>query len=319
MANSATLSFSKTGQGLFTTEEIRKLMQVEFHRAKRYGYAIACLHIQVDRLDNVEMVHGIETKSEILFAVTDLVKSATRAGDLLGYLVQDRLVILVPHTNGEAARALAERLLAGARKLRFASQMRTLRVALSIGIAHNQDPAAVSFETLEEVANEGRIVAEASGGDRVIETELYQLHRPKPEVAEGGYRGRLESLVNDGDGDFEAAVAQITDEIIERAVREAREEWDASLPPSDAYAEAETYKQQVELLQRRLAKLTESLGLTERELDRVRRMKSIDPGIESIYRDVQGLAGDDDRTNLKRELMSKIFAANLDLKQKRAS
>jgi diguanylate cyclase (GGDEF)-like protein len=331
MANSATLSFSKTGRGLFTAEEVRQLMQVEFERARRYGYAIACLTIQVDRLEHLETVHGLETKSAILNAIADLVKSATRAGDLLGYLVQDRLVVVVPHTTGEAARALGERLLTGARKLRFASESRTLRVTLSIGVAHNQNPDATSFPVLEEVSDEGRAVADSSGGDRVSETELYRLHQAKHEVPVNGYRGRLEALVDER-GDFESAVAQITEEIVERAIREAREEWANAQPTADdkraaeqqrsaekdqAEDEAETYKRQVELLQRRLAKLTESLGLTEQELARVRRMKAVDSGIESVYREVQGLTGDGERGEMKRELMSQIFAANLDLKQRK--
>jgi diguanylate cyclase (GGDEF)-like protein len=327
MANSATLSFSKTGRGLFTAEEVRQLMQVEFERARRYGYAIACLTIQVDRLEQLETMHGLEAKSAILNAIADLVKGATRAGDLLGYLAQDRLVVLVPHTTGEAARALAERLLTGARKLRFASQSRTLRVTLSIGIAHNQNADAKSFAILEEVAEDGRAVADSSGGDRVSETDLYRLHQAKHEVPVGGYRGRLETLV-DEQGDFASAVAQITDEIIERAIREAREEWAKALPPVDDQPAAEqpsttekdeaaAYKMQVELLQRRLAKLTESLGLTEQELARVRRMKAVDSGIESVYRDVQGLGADGEQSEIKRELMAKIFEANLDLKQRK--
>jgi diguanylate cyclase (GGDEF)-like protein len=330
MANSATLSFSKTGRGLFTAEEVRELMQVEFERARRYGYAVACLTIQVDRLERLETVHGLEAKAAILHAVADLVKGAIRTGDMLGYLVDDRLVLLVPHTTGEAARALAERLLTGARKLRFASQARTLRVTLSIGVAHNQDAHATSFAILEEVADDGRAVADSSGGDRVSETDLYRLHQAKHDVPVSGYRGRLEALV-DEQGDFAAAVSQITDEIIERAIREAREEWAKSLPPADdqratgpnpvqqdeAEDEAATYKKQVELLQRRLAKLTESLGLTEQELARVRRMKAVDTGIESVYRDVQGISADGEQSEMKRELMSQIFAANLDLKQRK--
>jgi diguanylate cyclase (GGDEF)-like protein len=319
MANSATLSFSKSGRGLFTADEVKRLMHVEFERARRYGYAIACLTIQVDRIDYLETVHGLETKNEIIFAVAELVKGATRAGDLLGYLEGDRLVVLVPHTTREAARMLSERLLAGARKLRFANSQRTMRVTLSIGIAHNQHPDATSFAILAEVSNEGRAVADTSGGDRVVETELYRLHQPKADVPVNGYRHRLESLVDER-GNLESAVAQVTEEIVERALREAREEWAKSLPTPkhEDDGESATYKKQVELLQRRLSKLTESLGLTERELARVRRMKAVDSGVESVYRDVQGVTGDDEHAELKKDLMSKIFAANLDLRRRGA-
>ena len=174
--------------------------------------------------------------------------------------------------------------------------------------------------------HEGRDVADNAGGDRVVETELYKLHEPRRESS--GYRGRLEEMVADG-GDLETAVAAITEEIVDRAIREAREEWaremeaiasaPASEEKSDSDAEADLYKKQVEMLQRRLAKLTESLGVTERELARVRRLKAVETGIESIYTEVQGVDDGDEQVELKKELMSKIFAANLDLKQKRSA
>jgi hypothetical protein len=46
----------------------------------------------------------------------------------------------------------------------------------------------------------------------------------------------------------------------------------------------------------------------------VRRLKSVDSGLESVYREVQGLVSDDQQSEMKRDLMSQIFAANLDLK-----
>ncbi|MEL6908494.1 MAG: diguanylate cyclase, partial [Planctomycetota bacterium] len=81
MPNSATLSFSRTGRGLFTRDEIRQLMQIEFERAARYSYPIACMLIQVDHLAQLQTVHGHESKEEVLMNVVELVKGATRAGD----------------------------------------------------------------------------------------------------------------------------------------------------------------------------------------------------------------------------------------------
>jgi len=75
---------------------------------------------------------------------------------------------------------------------------------------------------------------------------------------------------------------------------------------------------EVENLQRRIQKLTESLGQTEHRLRQVAAMKNIDDGISSIYREVQGLDGGDEQQGKKRELMAEIFAANMRL-QKKAS
>ena len=60
-----------------------------------------------------------------------------------------------------------------------------------------------------------------------------------------------------------------------------------------------------------------SLGMTEAELARLRGMKGIDEGLSSIYREVQGLDTGDARADLKRELMQKIFAANINMRAAR--
>ena len=339
----STVGFTKSGQPLFTPEEVRKLMHVEFERAQRYGYPIACMMIQVDRIDHLHTVHGYESKEEVLRKVVDLVKRETRASDFLGCMVDDRLLAVVPHTHPEAAGFLAKRLLKGARALHFQSGAGTVRISLSIGLSHNRHPGALSFETLVRVAEEGLAVADAGGGDRCVETELYQLYenrrdpsRPGPSGLLGArladiegdedYRRKLLALVQK-DGDLEAAAAQLAEEIISRALRDVEAErarTAAQAPPSPALPtapgslepEAEAhYKREIELLQRRIAKLTQSLGLTEQELARLRSLKDLDPGLESIYRTVQGLGNEDLHRELKRELMAKIFEANLDLRR----
>ncbi|MCP3920520.1 MAG: diguanylate cyclase [bacterium] len=331
MSNASTLSFSsKSGTSLFTADEVRQLMRVEFERAKRYTYPIACIMVQVDRLEQIATVHGHESKEEILRSVVDLVRRATRAGDLLGYLVEDRLLALFPHTNAVSVGFLCKRLLEGARQLQFATGAGTIRITLSVGISHNEHPGAISFETLERVAEEGVAVADAAGGDRSVETELYQLYEQQAlhatldeTLEDDGYRTRLENLVAE-EGDFERAVAQIAEEIAARVLSEGQQEHElaqvdppAALPGQEGLAsdEASEYQREIDKLQRRVAKLTKSLGLTETELGRLRKVKNVDDGLSSIYRDVQGLGDEDLHSVLKKELMAKIFEANLDLRK----
>ena len=75
---------------------------------------------------------------------------------------------------------------------------------------------------------------------------------------------------------------------------------------------------EVENLQRRISKLTQSLDQTEDRLRKVAAMKDIDEGISSIYREVQGLSPEDNSFGKKKELMSAIFEANIRLQKKAA-
>lgn len=73
---------------------------------------------------------------------------------------------------------------------------------------------------------------------------------------------------------------------------------------------------EVDNLQRRIQKLTQSLETTEHRLRQVAAMKHIDDGISSIYRDVQGLSPEDTGFGKKKELMAAIFQANMRLQKK---
>jgi hypothetical protein len=208
---------------------------------------------------------------------------------------------------------LARRLIASARKMRFDRDGRILRISLSIGVAHNKDAAASTFETLMAVADDGLAVADAGGGDRFVETELYALYDKKrrrggngPEDApivihsapastpapareptreEVLARALLDKLLAQG-FDFDALSTLEPDQIA-AALRSFQDQ--KSLVEAGS---AEDKARQIELLERRIAKLTDLLGITEEELKRVAAMKGIDLGMASIYRTVQGLSLD---------------------------
>jgi hypothetical protein len=75
------------------------------------------------------------------------------------------------------------------------------------------------------------------------------------------------------------------------------------------------HDREVDTLQRRIKKLNDSLAATEHRLVQVAALKTVDGGISSIYREVQGLADDAANAGKKKELMAEIFQANLRLQK----
>jgi diguanylate cyclase (GGDEF)-like protein len=306
--------------GLFSPVEVRRLMRIEFDRAQRYHYPLASLLIAVDRLERLHDLHGFEVKRVILDQVSELLRSETRASDLLGCLMDDRLLVMIPHATRQGADALAKRLLEGARKLRFDSEGRPVRITLSIGGAHNQQQrqSKLFYETLIQVAEGGLSVAIAGGGDRYVHTELYDHFQKKAERS--GQTGKATSpgaLLGvdsaDGaparDGVRIFADGRATPGTLHTEPPPAP----PPLPPNSV--PEEVHKRQIDILERRIAKLTQLLGQTEEELARMAAAKVGDAGISSIYREVQGLSPEEEALALKKELMQKIFEANLELKE----
>ena len=84
-------------------------------------------------------------------------------------------------------------------------------------------------------------------------------------------------------------------------------------------ARAALRDREVDTLQRRIKKLNENLVVSEQRLQHVAALKSLDGGISSVYRDVQGLDMTEQHAAKKKELMAEIFKANLQLQKRSAA
>lgn len=157
-------------KSLFSLAQIQHLMRVEFNRATRYGYPIACLMLGIDRLGPLRDMHGYDTKEEIVAAVAELLRTATRGSDFLGRLGDDRLLAVVPHTNRAGLVVMAQRLIEGARALRFEGGGVTMSITVSIG-GSLQEPGGEGtpfFDALLQSAEDALFEAQAGDGNTFV-------------------------------------------------------------------------------------------------------------------------------------------------------
>lgn len=335
MSFRSSASFRGSLKDLFTPAQIQHLMRVEFDRAQRYGYPLVLLLVGVDRLSQLQDLYGSELRDQVEGALVGVLRSTTRESDSLGCLLDDSIALLVPHTPAEGSAAMAKRVLAGMRAISFECDGRPTRITVSIGGAHNNRKGELSFQTLLEVAAEGLRVARASGGNRYVQSDLYEFFEQRrarekaaaapvpapasvvsPPAALPGLDpvmavlgDKIRELFGLGELDREILV-RIEREVVASALREMNEQLERTTREHRSESQ-----ERIELLERRIAKLSESLGMTEAELQRVMTAKSIDPGVASIYKSVQGLSASAVQAELKKTLMSKIFEANVELQK----
>ncbi len=159
---------AETDPGLFSLSQIMHLMRVEYGRSQRYRYPLVCMMVGVDRLAHLRDLYGYDSKETILDEVVRLLQSETRSCDFLGRLVDDRLLCVAPHTDPQGARALANRLLDGVRKLHFDGGGRPLQVTVSIGASHTTGEDTLFFDTLLAASESALAEAGKAGGDRYL-------------------------------------------------------------------------------------------------------------------------------------------------------
>ncbi len=189
---------------LFSQAQILHLMKNEFARARRHNLPVGCVVLQVDRLSQLVDLHGLELRQTVRTTVAQLVREKTRGSDLLGATNDDRYVLVLPHTNLEQTRLVAERLHQLFRTVEVVVDGRALALTLSVGVSACCDQKTLFFDTLLQQAEGAAEFAARGGGDQVASFGESQLRDDAPppdrDDGSGGDGGNDDEADQDADG-----------------------------------------------------------------------------------------------------------------------
>jgi len=206
-----------------------------------------------------------------------------------------------------------------------------VKLTLSLGASHNLlAETSSSFEGLVEKSGRALQTAREANGDRYVmwreaEAEIAGL-RDDLAAQRASFRQEealLREEASEVGGLQQAALVDRIQAIFAKVPRtpeiEAVEKEIIALAVAELFegrqkaieAQMAEHARLVDQLERRIAKLTTLLGVTEEELQRVLSMKTIDEGVASIYRTVQGLGAEAAQAEQKKAMMAVIFQENL--------
>jgi len=251
------------------------------------------------------------------------------------------IVVALPRARQEPTEALCRRLVEAAKRLPVPVLPHPLVASVSIGMAFARYDAGYWFDTLLAVAEDGAQVASSGGGSRAVHTELYSFHqrrlerlypqrpRPvvppppaaKPEPAAAPRPAAIAppaSAAPAAPAPAPAANAaavhgqQNVQDLEEKVLRLARE-WAQQALEKALADQAKEHSSRVDLLERRIAKLSRSLEEAQVDLERAQGGAETDPGIASTFRAVQGLRGGPD-VAAKLDMLAKLVEMNLALR-----
>ena len=140
--------------------------ELEFARQARYGKRLTALMLDIDHFKAINDTHGHAVGDEVLTRVAQICAHSLRKIDQLGRYGGEEFVFLLPETDGEEARAAAERLRQMIAESPLPAGEGQVQITVSIGIA-TLDPGDDRLDALLKRADLALLRAKQGGRNRV--------------------------------------------------------------------------------------------------------------------------------------------------------
>jgi diguanylate cyclase (GGDEF)-like protein len=125
---------------LYNSRYLDHFLQQEVKRSRRYGYPVSLMFLDLDGFKTVNDRHGHLAGSRTLTEVGRVIHSIVRETDIVSRYGGDEFTVVLPQTNAEGARIIAERVREALEGHLFLESMGlVVRVTASIGIASYPD------------------------------------------------------------------------------------------------------------------------------------------------------------------------------------
>ena len=152
--------------GANNRRELYELGEREFARSKRYKHPLSALMVDIDRFKKVNDSFGHTTGDQVLIQLTGRIRANIRDIDILGRYGGDEFAILLPDTELEPARQVAERLRTAIANIPFETDAGAIHITTSIGVSTLAAQVG-SLEVLIDKADMGVYAAKDAGRNRV--------------------------------------------------------------------------------------------------------------------------------------------------------
>jgi diguanylate cyclase (GGDEF)-like protein/PAS domain S-box-containing protein len=162
------LAMTDSLTGLYNRRGLFELGHIEFARAHRFKRSFTVIMVDIDHFKRVNDKYGHTTGGDpVLVALAKQCRESVREIDLVGRYGGEEFVILLPETDLETARDVAERLRKIIAQMQIQTEVGILSITVSMGVA-SYDEKTPDLETLIARADQAMYVAKRKGRNRVV-------------------------------------------------------------------------------------------------------------------------------------------------------
>jgi diguanylate cyclase (GGDEF)-like protein len=140
--------------GLYNRRFLEESLKDRFEHGSVGLRKISLMMMDLDKVHLINERHGPQGGDSVIIAVADILRSVMRSGDIAARLAGDEFSVLLPDTDIEEARQVAERIRESVQKLRVtvpqspgAAEKVSISICTSIGIA----AAPVHAKTVDDL------------------------------------------------------------------------------------------------------------------------------------------------------------------------
>jgi diguanylate cyclase (GGDEF)-like protein len=154
--------------GLYNAREFQRRLKQEWQRAERYGEPLSLVFFDLDNFKNINDTLGHPAGDQVLRDFASLVTGGARANDIAARYGGEEFAVILPHTDGEMAVRVADRVRSSVADFVFLPDERPLHVTVSCGVATFPESAGVdSVDALIRTADVALYKAKADGKNQV--------------------------------------------------------------------------------------------------------------------------------------------------------
>lgn len=150
--------------GLIQRRYFELRLREEMERAKRYGYPVSLVMIDIDHFKKVNDTYGHQEGDTVLIGIASVLERAVRMGDIAARFGGEEFVLILPHTERANAVKAAERLRANIEKQTFGGH--SVTISAGVGFMTSKDREMQS-DDLVRMADEALYFAKNNGRNMV--------------------------------------------------------------------------------------------------------------------------------------------------------
>ena len=165
--NTKLLALTDGLTGLLNRSAFHERLESEFQRFKRYGSYLSLIVADLDNLKEINDTMGHTVGDEVLRKISDILRETTRESDILTRYGGDEFVLVLPQTNAQNARNLAERIRVKIGGYPFTMNNRQFHCTMSFGVSTAPGEHIVTADDLLDTADRAMYNSKRAGRNQV--------------------------------------------------------------------------------------------------------------------------------------------------------